>query len=319
MDKKQRVLEAIKGGTPDYVPTCFSLHFKKEKAFGAQGIVSHLEFFKKTNTDIFKIMNENLLPYVGQIKKPDDWEKVATPELTDIFIKAQLDMTKRILDGCDEKAFFVGTLHGTVASAIHPIEDIYGYEPVRDMFCTHLRENPVPLSDAFKRISEGMCRLSEKYIEIGIDGIYYAALGGESYYFTDEEFEKYIAPNDKLILKAAKDSGGHNFLHMCKDKLNLERYVSYGELCDVVNWGVYEDNISLDEGKKLFPDSVIMGGLENRGGVFINGSDEELVEEVRKIIKAQGKEKFILGADCTLATETDYNRIRLITETARSI
>jgi uroporphyrinogen decarboxylase len=319
MDKKQRVLEAINGGRPDFVPTCFSLHFKKSRAFGAQGIASHLEFFKKTDTDVFKIMNENLVPYAGDIKRPEDWNKVATPKLTDKFINDQLEMTKRIIEGCDENAFFVGTLHGTVASAIHPIEDVYGYETVRELFCTHLRENPNPLSDAFKRLSEGMCRLAEKYIEIGMDGIYYAALGGEKYYFTDEEFEEYIAPNDKMVLGAVREAGGYNFLHMCKDKLNLERYRSYGTFADVVNWGVYDDNISLDEGKKVFPGSALMGGLENRGGVMVDGTDEELISEVRKVIEQQGKRSFILGADCTLATETDYKRIQLISRTARTL
>ena len=319
MDKKQRVIETLKGGIPDHVPTCFSLHFPGPRSFGAQGIASHLEFFKKTDTDIFKIMNENLVPYAGDIKVPDDWNKIAAPDYTDKFIKDQIEMTVRILDSCDEDAFFAGTLHGTLASAIHPIESIYGYEGTRELLCAHLREKPAPLYDAMKRLSEGMCRLAEKYLETGIDGIYYAALGGENYYFTDEEFEEYIAPNDKMILGEIKKQGGFNILHMCKDRLNLERYRSYGSLADVVNWGVHENNIGLEEGRDIFPDSVIMGGLANRSGVLVNGSDEELVQAVRDILTQQGKLKFILGADCTLPTDIDYRRIKLICDTARSI
>ena len=319
MNKKERVLTSINGGTPDHVPTSFSLHFPKDRAFGTKGVKSHLEFFEKTNTDILKIMNENLVPYVGDIKHPDDWNKIKKITLADDFMVAQLNMVEQILEKCENDAYIVGTLHGTVASGIHPIEDIYGYEPVRELFCTHLREKPQPMVDAFKRMSEGMCLLADKLINMGVDGIYYAALGGENYYFTDEEFEQYIAPLDKMILTSVKEAGGHNFLHMCKDKLNLERYRTYDEYTDVVNWGIYEDNVSLDEGRKIFKNSTIMGGLHNRSGVLVDGNDKELTEEIARVIATEGKTNFILGADCTLAAEIDYSRIRLVSDIARQI
>lgn len=319
MNKKERVLTAINGGKVDHVPTCFSLHFPKKFAFGGEGVHAHNRFFSQTDTDVFKIMNENLVPYMGDIKRPEDWDKIDKISLSDEFMVSQLNMVDDILEFCGNDNFVVATLHGTVASGIHPIEDVYGYDRVREMFCEHIRENPQPMADAFKRLSDGMAILAQKLISIGVDGIYYAALGGENYYFTDEEFSKYIAPLDMMILRAAKEAGGYNFLHMCKDKLNLERFSSYTEYTDVVNWGVYEDNISLDEGKEIFKDTTIMGGLQNREGVLVDGTDEELVDEVKKIIASQGKEKFILGADCTLATDTDYSRIRLITDTARQV
>ena len=319
MNKKERVLTAINGGMADHVPTCFSLHFPREWAFGGEGVNSHLDFFKYTDTDVLKIMNENLVPYMGEIRRPEDWDKIRKIALTDDFMVSQLNMVDEILEKCEKDAFVVATLHGTVASGIHPIEDVYGYEPVRELFCAHMRENPQPMADAFKRLSEGMGMLAQKLISMGVDGIYYAALGGEEYYFADDEFGKYIAPLDKMILSAAKEAGGYNFLHMCKDKLNLDRYRSYNEVVDVVNWGVYEDNISLDEGKAIFGDTTIMGGLQNRSGVFVDGTDDELAAEVKNVIAHQGKEKFILGADCTLATETDYSRIKLISDTAHKI
>lgn len=312
MNKKERVIRAINGKEVDHVPSCFSLHFASNEAFGEAGIKSHLQFFQETNTDICKIMNENLVPYMGDIKTPDDWKKIKTISLKDDFMVAQIDMIERILDKWEPDTFNVGTLHGTVASSIHPIEAKYGYEPVRKLFCTHMRENKTPIIDAYKRITEGMCLLAEKYIQLGLDGVYYAALGGENYYFTDEEFERYIAPLDKMILQTVKNSSGYNILHMCKDKLNLERYKSYIELSDIVNWGIYEGNISLEEGRKLFGDDItIMGGLQNRAGVLVDGSDKEIEQEVKSIIKTFGDRKFILGADCTLPTEISYKRVRV--------
>lgn len=318
MTKKERVAAVIKGKPAEGVPSGFSLHFPSDVASGDAGVRSHLEFFRQTDTDILKIMNENLIPDVGDILNPWDWNKIPSYSLHDPFMMNQLDTVKRILESCDQDAFLLGTIHGICASAIHPIESRYGYEKVRELFCAHLREDKTPFLEALKRIADGMCQLAQRYIELGLDGVYYAALGGERHYFTDDEFAEYIEPFDRQILTAVKEAGGYNFLHMCKDNLNLQRYTSYGNLADVVNWGVYENDFSLEQGKSLFPESTIMGGLANRSGVLIHGTKEELEAEVNNIIQHFGTERLILGADCTLPTELSYERVNIAVNAARN-
>ena len=317
MTKKERVWSVIQGKEADHVPTGFSLHFAKEKASGEEGVKSHLKFFRETDTDIIKIMNENLVPDVGEIKVPKDWDKIPSYSLRDDFMQRQIEMTQRIMEQADGDAFAIGTLHGVCASAIHPIEARYGYEKVRELFCTHIRENKAPVIEAFKRITDGMCQLAAKYKELGLEGIYYAALGGEMRYFTDEEFKECIEPFDRQILKASREAGGVNFLHICKNGLNMKRYEGYGDLADVVNWGVYETDFSLNEGQRMFPGTAIMGGLANRSGVLVDGTIGELQDAVKEIIHTFGKKGFILGADCTLPTEIDYARIKAMTQAAR--
>ena len=46
--------------------------------------------------------------------------------------------------------------------------------------------------EAWKRIADCMANLAQKYIELGVDGVYYAGLGAERRYFTDEEFAECI-------------------------------------------------------------------------------------------------------------------------------
>lgn len=317
MRKRDRVLAAIEGKEVDHVPTGFSLHFPKGQESGMAGVNAHLEFFEATDTDIIKVMNENLVPDVGEIKTPRDWDKIPTYSLKDDFMKLQLDLVKGILERADNEAFSMGTLHGICASAIHPIEMRYGYEGVRKLFCEHIREDKKPVIDAFKRITDGMCQLAEAYKGLGLNGIYYAGLGGEKHYFTEEEFDDLIAPFDKEILRVSKEAGNINFLHMCKDNLNMNRYASYNSLVDVVNWGVYETGFSLEEGKALFKGTAVMGGLANRSGVMVEGTIDELKAESRRVVKEFGKTSFILGADCTLPTEISYKRIRSIVDAVR--
>lgn len=317
MTKKQRVIAAIKKEKVDYVPTGFSLHFHEKT--GHEAVEAHLKFFRETDTDIIKIMNENLVPDVGEIRTPEDWKKIPSYSMKDAFMQSQMDMVKEIMEKADSEAFSLGTLHGICASAIHPIEARYGYDNVRELFCTHMRENKTYMLDAFKRITDGMCQLAEAYHDLGLDGIYYAALGGEKRYFTDGEFAEVIEPFDKQILEVSKKAGNINFLHICKDGLEMKRYESYADLADVVNWGVYETDFSLEEGRRLFPGKTLMGGLRNRSGVMVDGTVEELKQEAKRVVQEFGKEGFILGADCTLPTEIDYSRIKAVSDAVKEV
>ena len=321
MTKRDRVLRAIRKEPVDFVPSCFSLHFPKEKNSGEAGVRAHLDFFRDTGADIAKIMNENLVPSPGMGSSfPEAYADVRAFGRDTDFIVDQIDFTKRILDGLDDEYFTLGTLHGICASALHPIERSgIDYEKARDLQLLSLREAEGTTLSAFNRIADGLCGLVEGYKEAGVDAIYYAALGGEPRWFSDEEFDKWIKPFDLKIMKAIKEAGMYCFLHICKDGLNMQRYRDYASLSDVVNWGVYEVPFSLEEGRKLFPDCTIMGGLRNRSGVLVDGSAEEIREEVRSVINGFGRTGFILGADCTLATEQDMGRLRAAIEAAQDM
>lgn len=318
MDKREQVLKTITGELTGYVPSCFSLHFPPEEATGEKGIESHIRFHKATDMDILKIMNENLVPYCGPFTEGSSYKQIPAISMKDDFMREQIEFSKEILDRCDDNPFSIGTLHGVVASAVHPLRKAgFSPEEARKFQTAAIRSDTQAVVDAYHRIADGMSELAQAYIKAGVDGVYFAALGGETRYFTDEEFAEYIEPCDKQILSAIREAGGKVFLHICKDHLNMARYASYADFCDVVNWGVYEAPFSLDDGKKMFAGKAIMGGLANRTGVIVDGTDEEIRAEVRRVIDWSGKDKFILGADCTLATEQDIHRLVVAIDEAR--
>lgn len=320
MTKKERVVSAINKMDVDYVPCGFSLHFPSCCNSGDAGVKAHVDFFKESEADIYKIMNENLVPTPGKgVHFPEAYKQVKSFDLKTPFIREQVDFTKKILDACDGEGFTMGTLHGICASALHPIEKSgVDYDTARQLQLDSLRADEAVTLDAFKRIADGMCSLVEGYKEAGVDSIYYAALGAEHRYLTAEEFEKWFKPFDLQIMKAIKDNGMYCFLHICKDGLDMDRYAGYGKYADVVNWGVYEAPYSLEDGRKLFEGCTIMGGLKNRSGVLVDGTDEEIKNEVHSVISSFGKKGFILGADCTLATEQDMHKLRTAVEACRS-
>lgn len=311
MDKKERVLAAINQEPVDCVPCGFSLHFPSDRSSGEEGVRAHLDFFRESDTDIIKIMNENLFPCFGAMTDASSYSALCRGFSIDSpFMQDQLAFTREILDRADGDAFSVGTLHGITASAIHPLEKMgVPYAEARERLVAYFRESPEKMLGAMERITDTLSELAVKYVGAGLDGVYYAALGGEYRYFTDEEFHAWIEPFDKKVMTAVREAGGYVFLHICKDKLDMGRYASYAEYADVVNWGVHAAPLSLEDGRKLFPGKTVMGGLPDRHGVLVDGSDEEIEKAVGDIIGSYGRTGLIIGADCTLATEQDMGKL----------
>ena len=71
---------------------------------GDEAVAAHLKFFKETDTDIVKVMNEHLVPYYGMIRTPKDYyELIPSFSRNTNIIEDQIEMTKKILDGADKE------------------------------------------------------------------------------------------------------------------------------------------------------------------------------------------------------------------------
>lgn len=312
MNKRERVMTVVAGGIPDRTPSGFWLHFPEGYEYGEEAAAIHVDFFKKTGIDICKVMNENLLPQDPSIKCVADWSHIKPFDKKSSFIQRQLDLIKRVTDSIAGEGVVLATVHGAAASISHILGGGAFYDKDKLLQVKHLRENPQGMRVAYEAVTEILQYLAEQSLLAGADGIYYAALGGETYGHTADEFDEYIRPSDLAILDAAKNRRCLNVLHICKDHIDLSRYADYPG--DVVNWGVYSENLSLEEGRKIFKDRVILGGLDDRSGVLVDGRLEEIQAEVKRIVGSFDKGRFILGADCTLPTEIDYERIRCAVE-----
>lgn len=318
MTKRERVLAALQGLSCDGIPCCFTKHFPLDERFGEAGVKAHLRFFSETDTDIQKIMNEHLIPAAEGLHFARDWREVPSYGPKEEFIERQIDFVKRIMENCKDNGFRVGTLHGACASSIHLLEPRYGYEISRQMLCAHFRENKAVVLDAFKRIAQAQCFLARRYMEeTNLDGVYYAALGGETHFYTDEEFEVAVLEFDKMILDEIHRMGGTAIVHICKNQLNMQRYRDYRDWGDVFNWSVDDAPMTLTEGRALFG-KTLLGGLSNKQGPLITGQFQALKTEIQTIIDKAGKTNFILGADCTLPMNINAMNIHAACEIAHA-
>lgn len=320
MTKRERVNAVLAGERPDYTPTSFSLHFPKNREAALGTVETHRQFFRETDVDILKVMNEHQTPSVPGLRTSTDWQQVPTFHRSDRFIQEQADVIKKICDTKVDDAPVFATIHGTCASTIHAMRPEYSdYFEIRAVQAAHYRANPTIFLDAVKRIVEAQSYMIEEVMAAGADGIYFAVLGGEADIYNAEEYATVVKANDFALLQLCRSLGASVTLHLCKKGLEFDYFAGYEEYSDIVNWGVYENDLSLEVGKARFAGKTIMGGLANRSGVLVDGTDKELESEIHSIIKGMEGTPFILGADCTLPSDISYARIRTAVEAARSV
>jgi uroporphyrinogen decarboxylase len=99
-------------------------------------------------------------------------------------------------------------------------------------------------------------------------------------------------------------------LHICKDHIRLPLYADYPG--HAVNWAATKHNLNLKQGRDLFKRTVV-GGFGDRG-LIAEGSLDAIRAHTRTVISDFGTTGLMIGADCTVPTDIDINRIRAAVE-----
>ena len=287
MTKIERIRAVLNRASVDYVPTGFWIHFTEDCFFGDAAVNAHLEFFDKTESDLCKVMTEWTYPCDGSIKAASDWKLIKSYKRDASFIQNQANLISSVAEKCNDSPI-VATLHGVVASASHALLGIPRYDSIgRYAQLYHLRTDRQSVYEGYRRIADTLKNMAREFVKAGAIGIYYAALA---------EFV---------------------ILHMCKPKVRLERFLGYD--ADIVNWGVRESGIPLSKGRELFPDKILLGGLDHREGALISGDIYELEKGISSIFADVGTDGLILGSDCTLPTGIPYSNIRAVSEISKRL
>ncbi len=311
MTKRQRFYNTIEGKAADRCPAGFWIHFPQDAIHGEAAVRAHMDFMAETDTDILKVMNENIL-YDGEskIRSSRDIGKFRGFSRKDKMFQDQMEIIKRICGRAGGEYPILATIHGLLASAFHETGFAGNFTSMGYSLALFCRERPGEMKQVFENIAETLMEFSDCSLEAGAEGIFYAALGGEKRYFTDEEYEEFVLPYEMKIYSHIKKTADFDVLHICKSGIDFNRYVKLKPM--IVNWGVYTNGLSLTEGAKLFPDSIILGGFPDRTGVLVDGSGEDIREHAGRVLEEMKGRPFIMGSDCTLPTDISRDRIRQV-------
>lgn len=318
MTKKERVLNAFNNKPVDKVPVGFWFHFPEDMDLKKDCVNAHLDYYRASGTDFIKVMCDGFFDYpneiIPQIKTASDWKKMKPLGKNHPFIQDQVERARQIVEGVQGECCVFYNVFCPMS--------LFRFGTSDDLLMKHLREDPDAVLHALNVIAQDAATLSELLItEAGCDGIYYCVQNGEMKRFTEEEYNKYVAPGDLYVLEHANRFSTNNILHCCGwagDKNRLEVWQNYP--AKAINWAVFVEDMDLTEGKEFFGGKCVLGGFDNTPeGVLYSGSRAQVEEFTENLVKKAGKVGVILGADCSFDRGFDTKRVSWVAEKVQTL
>ena len=312
-NKRERILQVLDQSRPnESVPAAFFLHFQNK--LGHKAVQDHKDFYRATGMDFVKVFYEIAVPKVD-IQTGKDWEKV--PVYGEDFFEPQIAVIEDLAREFKGEAFILPTVYSPLALA-HQTLGRGNHQNFKKL----VEENPAAFGKAIKNLSlsiENYLRAARKR---GADGFYVSSQGGDGNTLSPEIWNKYVRQWDKHVSEVANEIGEINILHICdfgtpfKNAEALYAFADYP--ASIINVPLkFSDGstLNLKEAQQRFG-RPIFGGLE-RLGVIAKGSVEEAKAAVDEVLK-NASPNFILGADCTVPGDTDWDKLRAVIDYAHT-
>jgi len=301
-NKRERMLEWLHGKpAPNYTPAAFFLHFGNDYKAGSAAARRHLEFFRQTDMDFVKIQFEQTYERQQFLQKPADWSKLTLRKLD--FYEPLLQTVRELVKTSKKDSLILMTLYSPFMCA--------GHCATSPLLIKHLEENPEAVKRGLEILTESQMLFVRACIKEGIDGFYMSTQGSEAKRFSSPAiFNSYIKPFDLVSMKEIQSSCPFNILHVCD---YVAPYANYDAVYDypghIINCNakLTDRELPIQEITKRFK-RPFMGGMD-RHGIIGKGDPKQLESEIRRVVKSAPRQ-FILGADCTVAGDTDWARLR---------
>ncbi len=301
-NKRELVLDLLEGQrSSSYVPAGFFIHFDDKHHLGQAAIDRHLEYFRFTGMDFVKIQYEAGFPRQTEIEKPADWARFRMPGKD--FYEEQLRVVEGLVKAVGREALVIVTLYSPFMLASRVIDKARMVEQIE--------AEPDLARKGIEIATQSLLLFVRECIRVGVDGFYASTQGGERGRFSRPElFTECVKPYDLRIWEEISAAGRFNILHVCDYHLpydDLTPFLDYPG--DVVSCPLHlgGEKLSLQRAADLFGRPVL-GGMD-RKGVIAHGSHEQIRTEVEDLLARAG-DRHILGADCTLPSDVDWENIR---------
>lgn len=331
---RETVLKALHNETVDQVPASFWRHFADNEFTNAATTSSvlttnlngHRDYYQAVDVDFAKTMLDGYFPYpfhgVNDPKNITDLHNLRPIANDDPWLTGQVALAEKQKQLAGDRPTFV-TMFSPLFLLKWALIEHY-QEPLLladKRFADMYEEDPQLVLHVLKVISDDQKKVAKALMTTSIDGIYYSTQE-----IQDERtsipkfFEEVMEPTDIDVQNAINAVSPLNILHICgfdgADN-HLDWFVNYP--LQVINWATKTDGYSLAAGKKLFGDRPVMGGLDNSTkGILYSGTKQQIQDKVHALIAETGNQGVLLGADCTVPRDIDYDHLRWAIEAAHN-
>ena len=310
MSKRDDILSLVLNGeSPGYVPAAFFLHFPEEFKGGQAAADKHMEFFRYTGMDFLKIQFERPFPRLESLKEPKDWADF--PYYDRDYFDDQIEAVRELVEAADGQVLTVVTLYSAFQHS--------RYAAGLDTVIRHVQEDPEAYCKGLEIIAESILVFVNACIDAGVDGFYASTQGREETTFLDKKlFDDYIMPYDLLLWEKIDANCDFNILHVCDHHGRYSDLTPFADYPgDLVNapLELTTGPISAAEVRSIF-NRPLMGGLD-RLGIIVDGPEDAIQGAVYDTLDAN-PEITVLGADCTVPSETNWDNLKAAIDAAHS-
>lgn len=313
MNKVERVLNAINGQPVDRPPVCFWRHFGNIAP--EETVRQHLAYYRDSGIDLLKMMCDEFFVYPMDVNAtPEEILRMKPLGRDSYYVRGQAERASQINEALRGEALTLYNAFSPYATLKHTLGDEKSMKLIREH-----EDAALHLMDI---ICEDTCYIVEDILtQSGTMGMMLPLQGAEQGRFSDEEYARLIAPTEHAVIECAQKYSDKNLLHMCGWDCvpnHLERWENYPTR--MINWAVFVENLTLAQARTRFRNKVLLGGFDNRAGKLLHaGGEEDIKLFTKKLVWSAGKEKLIIGADCSIPRDTPVSHIRAVIEALEEV
>ena len=286
LNKIERVRRALDGKDVDRAPYTYYYHFLDEKLPPERHAASTLEFARKFDTDIVKVMSD--YPFGSDPANPFPQQ-----------IRA-LEIISREVKG---KALFVETIF----QPFNVAEKTSSPEKVKQM----MRENPQALLDRLETIARAEANHARLAVKAGASGVLLSISNANDGYLTREEYKKFSEPFDRMVLEGSKDAE-LNILHLHGPKFYLDMFYNNWQGARAIQYSVAATGVPMRTVRRTY-NGVLMGGIDE---IHFKEMTPAQMQEQIHAARSQATPKWILAPGCSVPNDTSDEQLLKFNEAA---
>ena len=323
---RERIENTLSNGYVDHLPCAFWRHFPVDDQYADRLAKATKAFQDSFELDIIKVSPsssfclsdwgvqdiwtgnpEGTRDYLKPvIKSPDDWSKLKPLDPRKGALGRQLECLKLLSKEYHQKTPIIQTIFSPLSQA----KNLVG----KSNLIWHLRKAPDLLKAGLDVILESTIQFLEELKKLKIDGIFYAVQHASIEYLSESEFHTFVYQYDIKAIKPANDFW-LKLLHLHGNHIRTSQFADYP--VNIINWHDRETDPDLSQGKMIFQDKVLCGGL-NRIETMVLGDSPKIQKEIDDAIVQTSSHPLILGTGCVLPITTPYGNIRAVVDYLKS-
>ena len=313
MNKRERVMAAVRGEPVDRVPLSFWLHnFARE--YSAQSLADEtLRLYEAFDWDFLKPQSRYQCfaemwgleyripsdraewPTITRlpVMRPEAFGDLVAQDPSQGALGEQIEALRMIRTRAGDDVPIVATVFSPLMVSQFMLPG--GIDAVVAM----MRDRPAVLERGLEAIASTLREYVALLMREPIDGIFYASNIATRDHLDVEQFRRFQAPFDLPILAAASDAS-FNILHMCGNGILFDEFASYP--ADVFSWATVPGNPTLTEVHQR-TGRAVLGGLPAKPQIATM-TREALLARADEALAQTGGRFHLLGPDCSINPDT---------------